>query len=53
MWDLPRPRIEPVTPAFAGGFMTTEPPGEAPYSTLNSGMSLKGVTSIHLANDES
>ena len=25
MWDLPRPGIEPVSPALAGGFFTTEP----------------------------
>ena len=27
MWDLPRPGIEPVSPALAGGFLTTAPPG--------------------------
>ena len=26
MWDLPRPGIEPVSPAWAGGFLTTTPP---------------------------
>ena len=25
-WDLPDPRIEPTSPALAGGFFTTEPP---------------------------
>ena len=30
MWDLPRPGLEPVSPALAGGFLTTEPPGK-PY----------------------
>ena len=24
-WDLPRPGIEPLSPAVAGGFLTTEP----------------------------
>ena len=28
MWDLPRPGLEPMTPALAGGFLTTEPPGK-------------------------
>ena len=28
MWDLPGPGIEPVSPALAGGFFTTEPPGK-------------------------
>ena len=26
--DFPNPRIEPVFPALAGGFFTTEPPGK-------------------------
>ena len=26
MWDLPRPGIEPVSPALPGGFLTTGPP---------------------------
>jgi len=28
-WDLPRSRIKPMSPALAGGFFTTGPPGEA------------------------
>ena len=28
MWDLPRPGLEPVSPALAGGFLTTLPPGK-------------------------
>ena len=28
MWDLPRPGLEPVSPALAGGFSTTAPPGK-------------------------
>ena len=27
MWDLPGPGLEPVSPALAGGFLTTAPPG--------------------------
>ena len=30
MWDLPGPGLEPVSPALAGGFLTTAPPGK-PY----------------------
>ena len=30
MWDPPRPGLEPVSPALAGGFLTTAPPGK-PY----------------------
>ena len=29
MWDLPGPEIEPVSPALAGGFLTTVPPGKS------------------------
>ena len=28
MWDLPRPGMEPMSPALAGGFFTTESPGK-------------------------
>ena len=30
MWGLPRPGLEPVSPALAGGFLTTAPPGKSP-----------------------
>ena len=30
MWDLPGPGLEPVSPALAGGFLTTAPPGKSP-----------------------
>ena len=29
MWDLPVPGLEPVSPALAGGFLTTAPPGKS------------------------
>ena len=29
MWDLPGPRLEPVSPALAGGFLTIAPPGKS------------------------
>ena len=32
MWDLRRPGLEPVSPALAGRFSTTAPPGK-PYAT--------------------
>ena len=28
MWDLPKPGLEPVSPALAGRFPTTAPPGK-------------------------
>ena len=33
MWDPPRPGLEPVSPAPAGGFPTTAPPGK-PHSFI-------------------
>ena len=33
MWDLPRPGLEPVSPALAGRFSTTAPPGK-PYISI-------------------
>ena len=33
VWDLPRPGLEPVSPALAGRFSTTAPPG-SPSSLL-------------------
>ena len=32
MWDLPRPGLEPVSPALAGRFSTTAPPGKPGFS---------------------
>ena len=34
MWDLPRPELEPVSPALAGRFSTTAPPGKPNSSSL-------------------
>ena len=35
MWDLPGPGFEPVSPALAGGFLTTAPPGKPDIITFN------------------
>ena len=35
MWDLPRPGLEPMSPALAGRFLTTVPPGESLTHFLN------------------
>ena len=32
MWDLPRPGLEPMSPALAGRFSTTTPPGKPSFS---------------------
>ena len=29
MWNLPRPGIEPIFPAWAGGALSTVPPGKS------------------------
>ena len=34
MWDLPRPGLEPVSPALAGRFPTTAPPGKPSLATF-------------------
>ena len=36
MWDLPRPGLEPMSPALAGRFSITAPPGKPPNSLFNS-----------------
>ena len=35
MWDLPRPGLEPVSPALAGRFSTTAPPRKPGDHTLS------------------
>ena len=35
MWDLPGPGLEPTSPALAGGFLTTVPPGKSRCPPLN------------------
>ena len=34
MWDLPGPGLEPMSPALAGGFLTTAPPGKPSTQVL-------------------
>ena len=33
--DLPNPEVEPVSPALAGGFFTTESPGKPTIKTFS------------------
>ena len=42
MWDLPRPGLEPVSPALAGRFSTTAPPGKPLNLYLNTNIAGKG-----------
>ena len=46
MWDLPRPGLEPVSPALAGRFSTTAPPGSPIIRTLNPDIRMLGAWSI-------
>ena len=34
MWDLPGPGLKSMSPALAGGFLTTVPPGKSLYVYL-------------------
>ena len=34
MWDLPRPGLEPICPALAGGFLTIAPPGKSQVNVI-------------------
>ena len=34
LWDLPRPGLEPVSPALTGRFLTTAPPGKSQSCVL-------------------
>ena len=58
MWDLLRSGIEPISPALAGEFFTTEPPGKSPncflFSSnllfcvfLHTGLSLTQSLTLH------
>ena len=45
MWDLPRPGLEPMSPALAGGFSTTAPPGKPRGHSYNI---ISGVLTINM-----
>ena len=47
MWDLPRPGLEPVSPALAGRFSTTAPPGKPQdYILLNERKYVQGLSQL-------
>ena len=50
LWDLPGPGLEPVSPALAGGFLTTALLGKPllPHSCLQPNISLHVCTIINL-----
>ena len=45
MWDLPRPGLEPMSPALAGRFSTTAPPGK-PHRKIYTQMFLPALLII-------
>ena len=45
MWDPPRPGLEPMSPALAGRFSTTAPPGK-PLTPLLNEIICKGFAAI-------
>ena len=48
MWDLPRPGLEPVSPALAGRFSSTAPPGKPQsFFFLLKAFSLLDETHLH------
>ena len=44
MWDLPGPRLEAVSPALAGGFLTTAPPGKSPRYFMIEFLNVKNIS---------
>ena len=48
MWDPPRPGLEPVSSALAGGFLTTAPPGKPHGLVLNRGTTFPGVEKVFI-----
>ena len=60
MWDPPRPGPEPASPASAGGFSTTAPPGKPTTETFNQitnssilpNQMANSLTSVHLISPQ-
>ena len=51
MWDFPRPGLEPVSPALAGRFSTTAPPGKPGTSFFVCWLWLSGLGALaHLTS---
>ena len=44
MWDLPRPGVEPKSPALAGRFSTTAPPGKPLPMFVSMSFMVSGLT---------
>ena len=48
MWDLPRPGLEPVSPALAARFSTTAPPGKPCFLSFKKNASTLRCVRRHL-----
>ena len=48
MWDLPRPGLEPASPASAGRLSTTAPPGKTYFRIFQKQLPSRGRVSYHL-----
>ena len=46
MWDLPRPALKPMSPALAGRFSTTAPPGKPIHSSIDGHLAYFHVLAI-------
>ena len=51
MWDLPRPGLEPVSPALAGRFSTTAPPGKPQTNPFLSSRGFGTQTSMQISGE--
>ena len=50
MWDLPRPGLEPVSPALAGRLPTTAPPGKPGLNIFNTELKMSLEASLSIYN---
>jgi len=48
MWNLPRPRINPMSPALIGGFLTTGPPEKSQSFPFK--VAIRNVTGVEERN---
>ena len=52
MWDLPRPGLEPVSPALAGRFSTAAPPGKPQTRILKKQFPIQDTSSCQIKHTE-
>ena len=48
MWDLPGPGLKPMSPALAGGFLTTAPPRKSRFSFVFDFINVGFLASVQL-----